>query len=81
MEGFEPHGFNQIPKTGGGGVKILCWIFGHNYRHVRFGKFIKDWEKAKCDRCKKEFILNHQAHYMLPCDRELELAMDGELNI
>ena len=59
-------------------TKIMCYILGHNFHHVRYGKAMKTWQLVQCKRCKHKFVLNHTDHTILPSDRELELVMDGK---
>jgi hypothetical protein len=58
--------------------KLICFMIGHNYRHMKYGKLMKAWQHIRCNRCGRQLLLNHETKDCLPMDRELELAMKGE---
>lgn len=49
--------------------KLICKIFGHRYRILR--NVSPTIQELKCDRCKTEFGMNHDARVILPMDDEL----------
>lgn len=51
--------------------KILCRIFKHNFKVIQTFKHVHV-QRLRCQRCKKDFAINHNIKAMLPWDEELE---------
>lgn len=52
--------------------KLICFIFGHQYRLLR--KISDTTREIKCKRCKAEFGMNDDCKVVLPMDDDLRQA-------
>lgn len=52
--------------------RLTCYLFGHKYQSIR--RINSSIEEVFCERCFKEFGINHKIKSILPLDEELKQA-------
>jgi Prophage protein (DUF1660) len=52
--------------------KLICFIFGHQYRLLR--KITDATREVKCKRCKVEFGMNDTTQSIFEMDEDLRIA-------